>query len=107
MKTAKKVWDEIKEQYLEADLVREARLQTLASDLERLKMKDKDTIDDIARKLTELSSKPTALGEPIEEHKLIKKFMSCLPRNKYIQLVGYKSRARVIRLNGFLIFCPS
>ncbi|XP_013632946.1 PREDICTED: uncharacterized protein LOC106338538 [Brassica oleracea var. oleracea] len=62
LKTAKKVWDAIKERYLGADLVREARLQTLASDLERLKMKDKDTIDDIARKLTELSSKATTLG---------------------------------------------
>ena len=88
LETAKKVWDAIKERYLGADLVREARLQTLASDLERLKMKDKDTIDDIAKKLTELSSKATALGEPIEEHKLIKKFMSCLPRKKYIQLIA-------------------
>lgn len=101
LETAKKVWDAIKERYLGADLVKKARLTTLASDLERLKMKDKDTISDIAGKLTELSSKATALGEPIEEHKLIKKFMSCLPRKKYIQIVATVEQFIVLKTAKF------
>lgn len=43
--TAKKVWDAIKSRHMGADRVREARLQTLMAEFNRLKMKDNDTID--------------------------------------------------------------
>ena len=42
---AKKVWEAIKTRHMGADRVKEARLQTLMSDFDRLKMKDTDTID--------------------------------------------------------------
>ncbi|CAG7888968.1 unnamed protein product [Brassica rapa] len=86
--TAKKVWDSIKSRYMGADRVREARLQTLMSDFERLKMKDNESIDDFFGKLAEISSKSTALGEDIEEYKLVKKFLSSLPRKKFIHIVA-------------------
>lgn len=79
---AKKVWEAIKSRHMGADRVKEARLQTLMSEFERLKMKDNDTIDSFVGKLSELSSKFTALGEIIEEPKLVKKFLMCLPRKK-------------------------
>ncbi|XP_013658190.1 uncharacterized protein LOC106362908 [Brassica napus] len=44
--TAKKVWDAIKSRHLGADRVREARLQTLMAEFDRLKMKETETIDD-------------------------------------------------------------
>ncbi|XP_013709749.1 uncharacterized protein PHLOEM PROTEIN 2-LIKE A7-like [Brassica napus] len=86
--TAKKVWDSIKSRYMGADRVREARLHTLMSDFERLKMKDNESIDDFVGKLAEISSKSTALGEDIEEYKLVKKFLSSLPRKKFIHIVA-------------------
>lgn len=86
--TAKKVWDAIKSRYMGAERVREARLQTLMAEFERLKMKDNDTIDDFVGKLAEISSKSIALGETIEEHKLVKKFLSSLPRKKFIHIVA-------------------
>ena len=86
--TAKKVWESIKSRYMGADRVREARLQTLMTEFERLKMKENDTIDDFVGKLAEISSKSTALGETIEEQKLVKKFLSSLPRKKFIHIVA-------------------
>ncbi|XP_022570911.2 uncharacterized protein LOC106407057 [Brassica napus] len=86
--TARKVWDAIKTRYVGADRVREARLQTLMTEFDRLKMKDTEKIDDFVGKLSELSSKSAALGESMDESKLVKKFLSCLPRKKYIHIVA-------------------
>ena len=58
------------------------------ADFNRLKMKETDSIDEFVGKLGELSSKSAALGENIEETKLVKKFLDCLPRKKYILMVA-------------------
>lgn len=85
--TAKAVWDAIKARHVGAERVREARVQTLMSDFDKLKMKEDDKIDDFVGKLTEISSKCSSLGETIEEPKLVKKFLKSLPRKKFIQIV--------------------
>ncbi|XP_048630262.1 uncharacterized protein LOC106412469 [Brassica napus] len=86
--TAKKVWDAIRARHVGAERVKEARLQTLMSEFDRLSMKEGEKIDDLAEKLSELSSKSSALGEEIEESKLVKKFLKSLPRKKYIHIVA-------------------
>lgn len=86
--TAKKVWDAIKTRYVGAERVKEARLQTLMADFDRLKMKETETIDEFVGKLSEISSKSAALGEELEESKMVKKFLKCLPRKKYIHIVA-------------------
>ena len=88
LSTAKKVWDAIKARYVRAERVKEARLQTLMADFDRLKMKNTETIDDFVGKLSEISSKSASLGEEIEEPKIVKKFLKCLPRKKYIHVVA-------------------
>lgn len=55
--TAKKIWDAIKTRYMGADKVKEARLQTLMADFDRLKMKDGETIDEFTGRISEFSSK--------------------------------------------------
>ncbi|CAA7034521.1 unnamed protein product [Microthlaspi erraticum] len=70
LKTAKKVWEAIKSRNMGAERVKEARLQTLMSEFERLRMKESETIDDFGGKLAEIASKAAALGETIEEPKL-------------------------------------
>ncbi|XP_013700001.1 uncharacterized protein LOC106403752 [Brassica napus] len=87
--TSKLVWEEIKARHVGADRVREARLQTLMDEFSRLKMKDTETIDDFSGKLAKMSSKSSALGEDIEESKLVKKFLHSLPRKK---LKAYEER---------------
>ena len=95
--TAKCVWDAIKARHVGAERVKEARLQTLMADFDRLKMKDSDTIDTFSGKLSEISSKSASLGEIIEEPKLVKKFLKSLPRRKYIHIVA--SLEQVLDLN--------
>lgn len=96
--TAKKVWDAIKARYMGAERVKEARLQTLMSEFDRLKMKETDTIDSFVGKLSEISSKSAALGVIIEESKLVKKFLKSVPRKKYIHIVA--SLEQVLDLNN-------
>ncbi|KAL0855319.1 hypothetical protein Bca101_060472 [Brassica carinata] len=88
LESAKKVWDAIKTRHLGAERVREAKLQTLMADFDRLKMKENESTDDFVGRISELSSKSAALGETIEEVKLVKKFLKSLPRKKYIHIVA-------------------
>ena len=95
--TAKAMWEAIKARHVGAERVREARLQTLMAEFDRLKMKHEDTIDAFVGKLSEISSKTASLGETIEESKLVKKFLKSLPRKKYIHIVA--SLEQVLDLN--------
>ena len=71
-----------------ADRVKEARLQTLMADFNRLKMKETDSIDNFVGRLSELSTKSATLGESNDELKLVKKFLNSLPRIKYIHIIA-------------------
>lgn len=53
------------------------------TEFDRLKMKDTDKIDDFIRKLSEISSKSDALGETMDESKLVKKLLQSIPWKKY------------------------
>lgn len=97
LNTAKKFWEAIKARHVGAERVREARLQTLMSEFDRLKMKEDETIDDFGGKLSEITSKSAALGATIDEPKLVKKFLTSLPRRKYIHIVA--SLEQVLDLN--------
>ena len=48
-----------------ADRVKEARLQMLMAEFDRLKMKDNETIDEFSGRISDISSKSAALGEKI------------------------------------------
>ncbi|XP_013668531.1 uncharacterized protein LOC106372797 [Brassica napus] len=99
--TAKKVWEAIKGRHLGAERVREARLQTLMAEFDRLKMKETESIDDFVCKLSEITSNPAALGETIEESKVVKKFLKSLPRKKYIHLVASLEQLLDIKTTSF------
>lgn len=86
--TAKEIWEAIKTRNVGAERVKEARLQTLMNEFDRLKMKDTKKIDEFPGKLSEIACKSAALGEKIEESKLVKKFLKSLPRKKYIHIVA-------------------
>lgn len=57
LKTAKELWEAIKSRNMGADQVREARLQILTTEFDRLKMKEGDKIDDFVEKISEISSR--------------------------------------------------
>ncbi|GJV46858.1 uncharacterized mitochondrial protein-like protein, partial [Tanacetum coccineum] len=63
LKTGKEMWEAIKTRNLRVDRVKEAWLQTLITEFEKLKMSDNDTIDAYAAKLSGIASKSATLGE--------------------------------------------
>ncbi|KAI3771566.1 hypothetical protein L6452_02731 [Arctium lappa] len=86
-KTAKEVWESLKTRYLGADRVQKARLHTLKSDFEALRMKEGESIDEFAGKLSGMISKFSSLGATLEDSTLVRKLLDSVPE-KYLQLVA-------------------
>ena len=91
----------MKARHLDTDRVREAILQTLMAEFDHLKMKDNESIDEFAGKLPEISTKSAALGENMEESKLVKKFLSSFPRKKYIHIIASLERILDLKTTNF------
>ncbi|GKE24898.1 hypothetical protein Tco_1436410 [Tanacetum coccineum] len=83
----KEMWEAIKTCNLGVDHVKEARLQTLITEFENLKMSNNDTIDAYAAKLSGIASKSATLGEVMSDLKLVKKFLTRLPRH-FVHIVA-------------------
>ncbi|KAL4555842.1 hypothetical protein LXL04_038472 [Taraxacum kok-saghyz] len=86
-KNAEEVWESIRIRYLGTDRVQKARLQTLRGDLERLKMKDNETIDDFSGKLGAIVEKFKSLGSCLDEEMAVRKFLNSVP-HKYLPIVA-------------------
>ncbi|XP_076943581.1 uncharacterized protein LOC143613864 [Bidens hawaiensis] len=99
--SAKEIWNAIKTRNLVADWVKEARLQTLMNEFDGMRMKDTETIDEFVAKLSCTASKAAILGEMIEETKMVKKFLSSLPRKKFIQSVASLEQNLDLKTVGF------
>ena len=54
-KTGKEVWDSLKARFVGEERVKEARLQILKSEFDAMKMKEDESIDPYARRLTGMS----------------------------------------------------
>ncbi|XP_076935889.1 uncharacterized protein LOC143602772 [Bidens hawaiensis] len=85
--TAKEVWEAVKVKYLGADLVQKARLQTLRSELEALKMKSNETVSDFAGKLSSLQTKFKTLGGTLKDKALVRKLLISVPK-KFLPIVA-------------------
>lgn len=83
----KAIWDAIKVRNLGADRVREARLQTLMTEFNRMSMTESESVDTIAGKISEIAAKAATLDEIFEESKMGKKFLQSLPE-KFIHMVA-------------------
>lgn len=83
----KAIWDAIKVRNLGADRVREARLQTLMTEFNRMSMTESESVDTIAGMISEIAAKAATLGEIFEESKMVKKFLQSLPE-KFIHMVA-------------------
>ncbi|GJV57642.1 uncharacterized mitochondrial protein-like protein [Tanacetum coccineum] len=94
------MWEAIKSRNLGADRVKKARLQTLIKEFENLKMSDNDCIDAYAAKLSGIASKSATLGEVMSEHKLVKKFLTSLPR-RFVHIVAALEQVLDLKTTGF------
>lgn len=86
-KSAKKVWDPLKIRYLGVDRVKKARLHTLKSEFEALRMKEGDSIDEFAGKLSGMASHYGNLGDTLEDATLVKKLLDSVP-DKFFPIVA-------------------
>lgn len=64
-------------------------------------MKDTDSTDSFVGRISELSTKSAALGEVIEESKIVKKFLQSLPRKKYIHIIAALEQVLDLNKTGF------
>ncbi|XP_076952260.1 uncharacterized protein LOC143625932 [Bidens hawaiensis] len=86
-KTAKEIWESLKIRYVGADRVQKARLNTLKSEFEALKMKGDESVDEFSGKLSGMMSKYNSLEATLEDGILVRKLLDSVPE-KFIQLVA-------------------
>lgn len=85
--SAKAIWDSLKARFVGIDRVKKARLATLKNEFELLKMKDSETIDEFAGRLTAVASKAVDLGEPFTETVLVRKFLDSVP-DRFLHIIA-------------------
>nr|GEZ68139.1 hypothetical protein [Tanacetum cinerariifolium] len=90
----------IKTPNLGADSVKDARLQTLIIEFETMKMFDNGTKDEYAVKLSGIASKSVTLREVMSKHKLVKKFLTSLPRH-FVHIVAALEQVLDLKMTGF------
>ncbi|XP_076910612.1 uncharacterized protein LOC143568312 [Bidens hawaiensis] len=100
LNSEKEMWEALRTQHLGAERVREARLQTLVAEFDALKMKDSEKIDDYANRIFEISSNSATLGETFEQQKIVKKFLTSLPR-RFVHIVASLEQILDLKTVGF------
>jgi hypothetical protein len=79
-KTRKEVWDSLKARIVGEECVKEARLQTLNSDFDAMRMKEDESIDQYAGRLTAMSVQYGNLGGSLDNAALWKMLNTVLER---------------------------
>ena len=77
--TAKKAWDLLEATYEGNKRVRSQKLQRLTQEFENMSMGEDEFVDDFHARLLSVTSQCQSLGDPIEEHRIVKKFLRSLP----------------------------
>jgi hypothetical protein len=78
-KTRKEVWDSLKARYVSEERVKDARLQTLKSEFNNLRMKENESVDSYAGKLSTMAVKYASLGGSLDDATLVKKMFDTIP----------------------------
>ncbi|KAI3794918.1 hypothetical protein L1987_37559 [Smallanthus sonchifolius] len=99
-KTAKEVWDSLKSRYVGAERVQKARLRILKSEFEGLQMKDGESIDEYAGKLSGMISKYNSVGATLEDEELVRKLFDTVPE-KFINLVASIEQSSNVEVMAF------
>lgn len=77
--TAKEVWDILETTHEGTKIVKNSKLQMLASRFEEVRMKDDETFDEFYAKLNDIVNSSFNLGERILETKIVRKVLRSLP----------------------------
>jgi hypothetical protein len=85
--TGKEVWDTLKALFVGEDRVKDARLQTLRSEFDSLRMKEGDSIDHYAGVLSGMVVRYGSLGGSLGDQALVKKLLDTVPE-RFIHVVA-------------------
>jgi hypothetical protein len=94
--SAKEAWMAVRIMRLGDERVREANAQKLLGAFENVKFRDGETIDEFAMRLNTMASELRALGEKVDEVRLVKKVLRIVPK-QYRQIA--MSIATLLDLN--------
>nr|GEY25463.1 ribonuclease H-like domain, reverse transcriptase, RNA-dependent DNA polymerase [Tanacetum cinerariifolium] len=72
--------------HIGVDRVQKARLQTLKTEFEMLKMKDDDSTDEFIAKLNSIVTRASGLGSTFDQQTLVRKLLCFVPK-RFIQIV--------------------
>ncbi|KAH7866011.1 hypothetical protein Vadar_014222 [Vaccinium darrowii] len=86
--TAKEIWDCLKTRFVGADRVRDARLQTLKSEFDGMRMKEDESVDQYAGKLSAMTVKFSSLGGSLDDAALVKKLFDTVPERFITVIAG-------------------
>nr|GFA64303.1 hypothetical protein [Tanacetum cinerariifolium] len=84
--TAKEAWETLPTMHMGAERVKEAKVQTLRSDFEVIRMKDSESVDEFAMRLNTIVTGIRSLGDTIEEITVVKKFLRAVSI-RFMQIV--------------------
>ena len=103
--SAKTAWETLQAMYVGEKRVKEAKVQTLKSEFEAIRMKDGESIDDFAMKSMMIVSGIRSLGYMVEEISVVKKFLQNVPprfiqKNMLVEVVVGCLKVHEERLRG-------
>ena len=87
-KTVAEIWSSLKARFVGANRVRAARLGTLRSEFELLRMASGETLDEFAGKLGAMAARFAGLGATLEDAAMVKKLLDCVPDRLYAAVAG-------------------
>jgi hypothetical protein len=83
--SAKAAWEAIRVQYQGPDRVRDGRVRRLRTEFETVAFKNGEKIQDFALRISNLAAALRSLGDTIGEEKIVRKFLSVVPR-QFLQI---------------------
>ncbi|XP_021991840.1 uncharacterized protein LOC110888632 [Helianthus annuus] len=85
--TAKEICEVLKTRYVGVERVREAKIEQLENEFESLKMKETETIDSFAGRISQLVTKAASLETTYGNKKLTRELLGSVPA-KYVPIVA-------------------
>ncbi|VAH42548.1 unnamed protein product [Triticum turgidum subsp. durum] len=77
--SAKEAWEAIRTQRLGSNRVREANAQKLRADFENIVFKEGELVDEFAMRISSLASQLRALGDTMDDARVVRKFLRVVP----------------------------
>lgn len=79
--TAKEAWDSIRVMRVGVDRVRKSKAQLLLRQYDAIEFKEGESVEDFSLCLNNLVTTLATLGAPIEESKVVQKFLNAVPEH--------------------------